>query len=209
MELIKSHEAKDYDETVKLLEEHNLLVDNGYKYGSKWLYRPFPQDELMQICDAIEAEERERISRIDNHNFDINREDQEVDMVNYLCLANDNGIVSDKIAKRIIALLRSLELQFGEYTNVSITNDTEYNIYGIDYYVGTQEELDTIAIDYLTDDDSIWREAVYHGNTTLGLQEWAQEIIDTDGCASTLNGYDGSYDETYVLHGHLMIIRKY
>ena len=35
-----------YDEQCKLLKENDLLIDNGYKYGSSWLSEEVPADVL-------------------------------------------------------------------------------------------------------------------------------------------------------------------
>lgn len=38
-----------YDEQCKYLESIGLLVDDGYKYGSSWLYWPIPDEDLKEI----------------------------------------------------------------------------------------------------------------------------------------------------------------
>lgn len=38
-----------YSEQCDYLEAQNLLVDNGYKYGSSWLYRVIPERDLKRI----------------------------------------------------------------------------------------------------------------------------------------------------------------
>ena len=35
-------------------EKNNLLFDNGYKYGSAWLFRPIPKKDLQEIKRIIE-----------------------------------------------------------------------------------------------------------------------------------------------------------
>lgn len=37
------------DEQCKYLESIGLLVDDGYKYGTSWLYRPIPDEDLKEI----------------------------------------------------------------------------------------------------------------------------------------------------------------
>lgn len=44
----------DYSENCKYLESINLLYDNGYKYGTKWLYREIPQNDLQLINNIID-----------------------------------------------------------------------------------------------------------------------------------------------------------
>jgi hypothetical protein len=43
----------DYDDSCKYLESIGLLEDDGYKYGTKWLYRAIPEDDLKIIKDLL------------------------------------------------------------------------------------------------------------------------------------------------------------
>ena len=43
------HRKKDYSAQCDFLEKHNLLVDNGYKYGSAWLIWEIPEEDLKEI----------------------------------------------------------------------------------------------------------------------------------------------------------------
>ena len=47
-EYLKNHHY-DYDEVCDYLESINLLKDDGYKYGSSWLYEPIPENDLEEI----------------------------------------------------------------------------------------------------------------------------------------------------------------
>jgi hypothetical protein len=42
----KSH----YEQARALLEEHDLLVDNGYKYGSAWLKQELPAEIVEEVA---------------------------------------------------------------------------------------------------------------------------------------------------------------
>lgn len=42
-----------YDDSCKYLESIGLLDDNGYKYGSAWLYRAIPEDDLKEIVSLL------------------------------------------------------------------------------------------------------------------------------------------------------------
>ncbi|MBO4735695.1 MAG: hypothetical protein J5614_04795 [Paludibacteraceae bacterium] len=42
-----------YEENCNYLESIGLLDDNGYKYGSSWLYREIPEDDLNEIKSLI------------------------------------------------------------------------------------------------------------------------------------------------------------
>lgn len=35
-----------YEEAVKVLREHSMETDNGYKYGTAWRYEPLPEDVI-------------------------------------------------------------------------------------------------------------------------------------------------------------------
>ncbi len=59
------------------------------------------------------------------------------------------------------------------------------------YRVLTDSEADISANDYLTDDEELWKMAVESGNTTLGIDEWAEQITSYDGRGQQLAGYDG------------------
>ena len=48
-------EDAQYDEKISALKASGLLVDNGYKYGTGWLYREIPSDELALIKAFIES----------------------------------------------------------------------------------------------------------------------------------------------------------
>lgn len=43
----------DYDRACSLLKAHGILVDRGYKYGSGWLFRAIPDEDLaflQRVC---------------------------------------------------------------------------------------------------------------------------------------------------------------
>lgn len=46
-------DERDYEVTKKLLENHNLLKDNGYEYGTGWLKREIPDDDKRRIISLI------------------------------------------------------------------------------------------------------------------------------------------------------------
>jgi len=67
------------------------------------------------------------------------------------------------------------------------------------YRVLTDSEADSACEDYL-DDDYMWKCAVEAGNTTSGLEDWKQDVINMDGRGSLLNGYDGC-EESETING--------
>jgi len=54
----------------------------------------------------------------------------------------------------------------------------------------------------------MWKEAVKAGNTTLGLDDWIQEVIDIDGLGHTLNSWDGSEDSEVIKGIDYFICRR-
>lgn len=45
--------STDYEERCEYLKSVNLYEDNGYKYGSAWLYRAIPEKDLKAIRHII------------------------------------------------------------------------------------------------------------------------------------------------------------
>jgi len=43
----------DYEKVCEYLESKNLLVHNGYKYGSAWLKEEIPQEDLEKIKELL------------------------------------------------------------------------------------------------------------------------------------------------------------
>ena len=44
---------ESYEDRCKYLESINLLNDDGYVYGSSWLYREIPEDDLKEIISLL------------------------------------------------------------------------------------------------------------------------------------------------------------
>lgn len=55
--LAATGEKWEYDRIVEILKAADLYIDNGYKYGSAWLYRPLPENVLTRINEIIERGE--------------------------------------------------------------------------------------------------------------------------------------------------------
>ena len=47
------HKICSYEDSCKYLESVGLLDDDGYRYGSKWLYRSIPEDDLKLIEELL------------------------------------------------------------------------------------------------------------------------------------------------------------
>lgn len=49
------HKFCSYEDECKYLDSIGLLEDNGYKYGSSWLYHEIPEDTLKEIETLLSA----------------------------------------------------------------------------------------------------------------------------------------------------------
>lgn len=54
-ELLKKYNTRGYAKACELLKKYNLYEDKGYRYGSAWLYRPIPENDLKKIIEIIEG----------------------------------------------------------------------------------------------------------------------------------------------------------
>ena len=53
---MKANPGKDYTEQCNYLFSHGLLIDDGYKYGSAWLFERLPDDVAEFITNLLTAE---------------------------------------------------------------------------------------------------------------------------------------------------------
>lgn len=44
----------DYKKEKEILQKNNLLIDNGYQYGTSWLYESIPTKDLQKIYEIME-----------------------------------------------------------------------------------------------------------------------------------------------------------
>lgn len=51
--IAKFNKIPDYDTACEYLKSVNLYEDDGYKYGTKWLYRAIPEDDLKIIKNLL------------------------------------------------------------------------------------------------------------------------------------------------------------
>jgi hypothetical protein len=185
----------DYDRKCRILKANKLFTvkhpetGESFKYGHSWYRLPLPDDIEIQIDSVIEdineIEEEER-----GEELIISPDKQEDE--NYLEDYDDE----------VIALALHLELTMIEIEEIEdkYGDSPHYSYAGTNYLVGEYDDLVTIAEESLTQEECFWQEAVKAGNTTKGLQEWAEEVVEIDGVGHILNGWDGSEHEQRV-HG--------
>lgn len=182
-----------YDKEVEYLKSIKLYNDKGYKYGTSWLTKKLPdtlEEEIINLCNTIE---------------EIEQEEKQGKSFSELTEEEINKLL-EEYTPEVLALAKHLDLTVEEIKEIN-QDDNNLTYGGIDYFVGTQEEAEEEARDYLSQDD-LWREAVKAGNTTLGLDDWIQEVIDIDGIGHLLNGWDGSEDSEEINGQEYFICRR-
>jgi hypothetical protein len=164
---VKSSEAEDYlHSTGGALQVHQV------PFSAEW-NTELRLDELCDKSGSIRTKEETLAllrDRIGVDRFDIEELSEE-----------DRGYV--------LAIMQREELDLEDLHDVEgqeLTAGAQTFEWFRDDEEGEQE-----ALDYLTDDSYIWKEAVAAGNTTDGLEEWAEDVIRIDGWAQIIGGYDG------------------
>lgn len=202
----------DYIVKCMFLALNELYEDRGYKYGTSWLYIQLPDNiiEMVdELLDTIEEEEDELTEELEavfdmgDKNFRATRH-----VVNQVMQLRECDYSE---ALCFIALGRYLECTFGDLNDTFEAIDTHlYRANNREYYIGTYDELEQLTNDMIHNDDEyeyFWREAVAAKNTTKGLDDWLDEIIESDGFSSVLNHYDGTYNEYSVDYKNICVCR--
>ena len=165
--------------------------DNGYVYGTQWLTRNVPEDltdTLTRIISTINQEYEDSLSIIFNGEniVDIHSKDMYPD---------DEALAISKICE--IPIEDAMDID---------TSDNEFSYQGIDYYIGTNEELMAKAKDYLSEDyigKEWWKEAVKSDKTEDSLSDWLDEVLNNDGWETILGSYsgkpEGDYNGIYII----------
>jgi len=204
-----SHDLHDLYTRYFFLALRGLLTDRGYKYGSAWLVNPLPDDierQIDDLCDKIEEEEDELTEQLEAV-FDMGADefaptDKIIQQVVELRDCDEDE------ARHFLALGMHLECTFGDLNDTfENIGDHLYKANGVEYYIGTDEELESIAKDIVNDDEYayLWREAVAAERTEQSLVDWCNSIIEEDGWCSVLNHWDGRYNEYCIGDNHQYI----
>jgi hypothetical protein len=221
--LLNSYNITDLYMKYAFMSSRGLLYDkncNNYKYGEEWLVKEFNFDALKQLIDAIIDEENKckgekRQELIEHYNDsdedeegeeelpDVNEDSQELlDLVMSKCDCDRWDAI------RVIALLRSENIDLDELWNIDIDGTSVISYGSTEYYVDTYSNLRQIAIDYLTDERDLWVEAVESGRTDDSLKDWVENVVDMDGIGNTLNRWDGTEDYEDVFDEQVYIVRQ-
>ena len=161
------HTSSDYNVKCFFLAIKGLYVDNGYKYGNGWLYSPLPdniEEIINNICDLVEEEETALTEELEAV-FDMGKEGF-IATKEIIQQVMDLRECDEDEAKRFVALGVHLGCTFGDLNDTFEECSYGEQLYcanGIDYYIGTEDELTNIANDIVYKDDEyayLWRESV-------------------------------------------------
>ena len=209
------HTSSDYNVKCFFLAIKGLYVDNGYKYGNGWLSSPLPdniEEIINNICDLVEEEETALTEELEAV-FDMG-EKGFVATEEIIQQVMDLRECDEDEAKRFVALGVHLGCTFGDLNDTFEECSYGEQLYcanGIDYYIGTEDELTNIASDRVHNDDEyayLWREAVAAQRTTDSLSDWLNSIISEDGWCSVLNSWDGRYEEYKIAEEYICVCRS-
>lgn len=196
------HTSDDFCVKCFFLAIRGLYIDRGYRYGSEWLYLPIPKDICLRIenlCRKLEIEDEEL--------------SQELAVPDDFDMGTDNFKATESIVEKVMEMRNCVEYEAKRFIALGIylqstfsdlddtfqeVEDCLYKANGIEYYIGTEEELEKIARNRLYDDgeyDHLWREAVAAKETTDSLQDWLKSLLEDNGWCSILNSWDGTYHE--------------
>lgn len=193
-----------------------IYKDRGYEYGHEWLYDPVPENVCQiidEICHRIEKEEEELSESLEPL-FNMGAEDFEAtpEVIDRVVELRD---CDEEEAKRFIALGMHLGCTFGDLNDTFKEVDYDEQLYsanGIEYYLGTENELTEVAENRVYGDNSdydyLWREAVAAQKTEQSLQNWLRDVIMGNGWCDVLNGYDGKYEEYTVGNDIICVSRS-
>jgi hypothetical protein len=198
---IKTLDIQDYYTKCLFLAANDLLIDHGYQYGTGWLRKQIPLsviDEINIVFDTIEAEEEAYTESL-NPLFDMGAEDFHPTQETIDHIVDLTGY-DETEAKRFLVLGMFLGYTFGDLHDTFKLDDTEQCVCsanGIQYYVGTEDELNEIARQQLHDCyRDCWVDACTQDGCNDSFYDWCEDVLNIDGFASILNHWDGSSNET-------------
>lgn len=197
-----------YDEIIPRTASQKRLVSLWKKFNLKPILQE-QADKLDRVVklvfDRLQQEEAEYTHDLGYpvvlEEFLPNEEELLEQMKNVLQCSQEDVI-------KAYALGVHLNCTAGDIMETFIGSDNEYTVNGIDYYVGSYEELTALARNQLLEDDYFWREAVRANQTELGLVDWADSIIREVGFAGILNSWDNRYDAVEIDDEIVYICRR-
>lgn len=194
-----------YDEIIPTPTQQQL-IDFWKKHQLKSVGEP-DLIELKEIAEQINEEEIQRRIKVrELSELHVEDDEHETDILNQL----EKDLVYSNASERIklLALAKNRELEYAEILEIEILSANKFACQGYEYYVGTEDELNEIAKDYLKDNKDLWQDAVACNATELGLEDWVDDVVDLDGFASVLNHWDGTSDNELVAQEWICICRE-
>lgn len=183
-EALEGCKSIDYNDQCEYLDFHGLLVDNGYEYGTGWLWRPFPEEELDGIISAIEEDEKTRTKKRKKIDFG---DADEIERLRELI--NERY---DTDPDSLIALMMHLSLNEDDLDDIECLSDHSFCFRDDYWYAGTRSDMEDIAMD--TIDRGMWADSVVGDCTDMGFVEWRNQWIEDD-LASAMGSADGEMHE--------------
>lgn len=186
----------DYCNERFLLNLVGLNPNMGYIFGTDWLLQKIDNKDVERVVEVAKLVEFEQIEQ----ELDKDEVRESFDEADTDCYRED-----------VVNAAKALSIAFGKRLSEVLDELEEprsgclFTYGGHDYYIGTEDDITDEAMEYLTQDPSIWKECVADDGTQLGLEDWAREVIDLDGFDSILNGYDGTCKE-YEIDGETIYI---
>jgi hypothetical protein len=230
---IREASETDYEKRCYLLKFLNLFVvehpetKQPFKYGHGWLLRELPaniEEVIEEVIEAIEQAEDERkgepLTKLSDS--DLCKVIAENKGFDFEVMDTDE----DNQVQKLAAIARMFDLSENDLNDIEIDFDNyTANVQGIEYYFGTDSEMDEKATDYVK--DSLWAfnssflasetelpsevfqalsEKYESGNDailrivekTCGLESFVGAALRADGRAHFLNNYDGEEQEATV-----------
>jgi hypothetical protein len=99
--------------------------------------------------------------------------------------------LSEEDRDHVLAIMRQEERDLEYLHDVNVTGQELTTGARSFRWFRDEEEGKQDAMEYLTDDDDLWKGAVAAGDTTEGLEEWAKDALRMNGWAGIIGGYDG------------------
>ena len=213
-EFVKFSLFSTSEDTPRLLKELENLIPFGPMIFPEFTKKEFEQANYLVMrpkrqCIQIKNEEDALTEELEAV-FDMGAEDFQAtqEIMDQVMELRD---CDEEEAEAFVALGIYLGVTFGDLNDTfESCGDCRYEAAGDEYYVGTEDQLESIARDIVRSDDYeyLWRECVRAEKTLDGFYEWGDEVIKNDGWVSILNHYDGCCYSQYNINGTYICVSR-
>ena len=172
-----------YSLACDFLESKNLLIDDGYKYGTAWLARNLPanfRENLIEIINQIEEAEQERSERV-----------QYADDEELIEIVEEAGFTGND-ALNVAAAVKLFSLKQEDLESIEIDGN-RITVQGTEYLAGDDDEMDQAWDEDLENhiDDCVLHELPECYRRYFDKESFKDDCR-IDGRAHSLNRYNGS-----------------